>query len=79
MEVPLGSGPYALAAGPDGALWVTLVHTGQIARVGVDGETETHDLGAPGCRPSIIVAGSDGALWFTRGGDDRIGRITTTG
>ncbi len=40
MEVPLGSGPYALAAGPDGALWATLVHAGQIARVSVDGEAD---------------------------------------
>ena len=43
MRVPVGAtgaGPYALAAGPDDALWVTLVHSGEIARVGVDGSVD---------------------------------------
>ena len=72
------AGPYALAAGPDGALWVTLVHSGSIARVTVGGDVTVYPV-APECRPSIITAGPDGALWFTRTGDDRIGRITTAG
>ncbi len=46
MQVELGGGPYALAAGPDGALWVTLVHGGEIARVTVEGEVERS---TPGC------------------------------
>jgi virginiamycin B lyase len=29
--------------------------------------------------PSGITAGPDGALWFTNGGNNSIGRITTTG
>ena len=80
--IPVGSpgaGPYALTTGPDGALWVTLVHSGQIAQVHLDGDVVLHDLGAPDCRPSQIAVGVDGALWFTRMGDDRIGRITTDG
>src|ERR1700710_779798 len=82
MQVPVGeagAGPYALAAGPDGALWVTLVHSGEIARVTVDGQVDVHSLGAPESRPSLITAARDGALWFTRAGDDKIGRITTAG
>lgn len=31
------SGPYALTAGPDGALWCTLVHAGAVARLTPDG------------------------------------------
>ncbi|MEV4813898.1 virginiamycin B lyase family protein [Micromonospora avicenniae] len=27
------SGPYAITTGPDGALWFTLVHSGQIGRL----------------------------------------------
>src|ERR1700710_3123365 len=73
------AGPYALTAGPDGALWVTLVHSGQIARGHPGGDVQVHDLGAPGCRPSQITLGTDDALWFTRMGDDRIGRITADG
>ncbi|MDT5390588.1 MAG: virginiamycin lyase, partial [Mycobacterium sp.] len=26
LEVAVDGGPYALTAGPDGAMWVTLVH-----------------------------------------------------
>src|ERR1700710_446798 len=75
-----GAGPYALTTGPDGALWVTLVHSGQIAQVRPDdGAVRLHDLGAPDCRPSQITVGADDALWFTRMGGDRIGRITTDG
>jgi virginiamycin B lyase len=74
MQVELGGGPYALASGPDGALWVTLVHGGEVARVTVDGEVERFDAGV---RPSIIAAGPDGALWFTRA--DAIVRLTTSG
>jgi virginiamycin B lyase len=74
MEVDVGGGPYALAAGPDGALWVTLVHGGEIARVSVEGEVTRFDAGV---RPSIITVGPDGALWFTRA--DGIGRLTTAG
>src|SRR3954470_11699623 len=76
MRVELSGGPYALTAGPDGALWVTLVHDGAIARVSLEGEVQRFDAGL---RPSIITTGPDGALWFTRGGDDRIGRLTTGG
>ena len=72
----IGGGPYALAAGPDGAMWVTLVHEGAIARVGSDGAVDRFPVAA-GSRPSLITAGPDGALWFTRNGDDRIGRIST--
>ena len=28
LEVAIAGGPYALAAGSDGAMWVTLVHSG---------------------------------------------------
>jgi len=35
-QVPVGAsdaGPYAITNGPDSALWITLVHAGQIARL----------------------------------------------
>ena len=37
-EIPLGdrgSGPYHLTLGPDRALWLTLIHSGQVARLTV--------------------------------------------
>lgn len=70
------SGPYGISAGADGALWLTLVHSGEIARMTVDGVVERYPAGS---RPTIIAAGVDEALWFTRSGDDHIGRITTGG
>ena len=41
MQIPVGgadAGPYGLTAGPDGALWVTLIHSGEIARVTLDAQ-----------------------------------------
>jgi virginiamycin B lyase len=74
MQVELAGGPYAVTAGPDGALWVTLVHGERVARVTVDGDVTTF---AAGPRPSLITTGPDGALWFTRA--DAIARLTTQG
>lgn len=44
FEVAIDGGPYALAAGPDGAMWVTLVHRGAITRVGAGGDLEVLSL-----------------------------------
>jgi virginiamycin B lyase len=77
-KVSIDGGPYALAAGPDGAMWATLAHGGSIARVTTGGDVTVYSVG-PQSRPSIITAGPDGAMWFTRTGDDRVGRITTAG
>jgi virginiamycin B lyase len=78
LKVSLDGGPYALAAGPDGAMWVTLVHSGAIARVTNRGDVTVYPVD-PQSRPSVITAGPDGAMWFTCTGDDRIGRITMAG
>ena len=40
LKVALDGGPYALAAGPDRAIWVTLVHGGAVARIGGDGRPD---------------------------------------
>ncbi|GAB2327719.1 virginiamycin B lyase family protein, partial [Streptomyces variabilis] len=65
------AGPYGIVAGPDGALWLTLVHRGSVARLTLDGAFEEYPLDAAGCRPTVIAAGPDGALWFTRFQDPR--------
>src|SRR5512144_2846512 len=78
LKVSLDGGPYALAAGPDSAMWATLVHSGAIARVTNGGDVTVYPVD-PQSRPSIITVGPDGAMWFTRTGDDRIGRITMAG
>ncbi len=71
------AGPYALAEGPDGALWFTLVHQGAVARRDPgDGRVSVHPVGAG---PTLIAAGPDGAMWFTEYRTHRIGRITPDG
>jgi virginiamycin B lyase len=70
-----GAGPYAVAVDAAGDAWVTLVHSGQVARLSSDGPAELHDLGNPASRPSLLAVGPDGAVWVTRGGDDLIDRL----
>src|SRR5687767_941392 len=81
-EVPVAdqeAGPYGATTGPDRALWFTLVHSGNIARLMPGDDVTTHTLNSMGCGPSLITSGPDSALWFTRNRDHRIGRITTDG
>src|SRR5688572_8350801 len=73
------AGPYDITPGPDGALWLTLVQMGAIARLALDGSSSIYPLDSAVCKPGIITAGPDGALWFTRFDDHQIGRITTAG
>jgi virginiamycin B lyase len=64
-----GSGPYGVVAGSDGALWVTLVHSGQIAhsrsgsRLTRDGKVTVFDVGSG---PVGITCGSDGSVWHSK-------------
>jgi virginiamycin B lyase len=88
---PAGFGnaePYSIAVGPDGALWFTEQALGRIGRISRTGGLQEFaipnasgvaqgEYGSPA--PRFIAAGPDGALWFTDGGDESIGRITTTG
>ena len=70
--------PYAIAAGPDGALWFTEADADRIGRIDTAGHIQEFPLTA-GSEPFGITAGPDGALWFTEFSRDRIGRITITG
>ena len=78
LKIVIDGGPYALAAGPDGAMWVTLVHSCAVARVTETGAVTVFPVD-PQSRPSIITAGPDGAMWFTNPANNSIGRITTNG
>ena len=78
LEVPVDGGPYAVAAGPDGAMWVTLVHGGAVARVTNSGALSTFAV-SPDSRPSLITAARDGALWFTMNQAGAIGRLDLNG
>jgi len=81
-EFPLQEAGH-IAAGPDGALWVTGATT--ISRVATDGKATTFPLPASIEYPNEIVAGPDGALWFgiqSRfgvGATPGLGRVDTAG
>lgn len=74
-----GSGPNAIAKGPDGALWFTESIGNRIGRITTSGEITEFVIPTPGRLPIGIVAGPDGAIWFTENGANRIGRITISG
>ncbi len=73
--------PYAIASGPDGALWFTNVGTtasnGSIGRITITGVV-TNYTDPSISDPQGITRGPDGALWFTNidGSPNSIGRIT---
>ena len=66
-----------IAAGSDGALWITDDYNDQILRMTTRGAYTGSRLN--GTEPLGIVAGPDKALWFTalNGSGSEIGRITT--
>ncbi len=87
--------PTSLAAGPDGALWMTADNGGRddddddrttardaIVRyeAGEDSTARFDDDLSASTNPYALVTGADGALWFAEsGGQGRVGRMTTAG
>lgn len=72
-----GSSFADIAAGPDGALWLTDTYNGQILRMTTDGTFTGYPL--QNSSPLSIVSGPDKALWFTASTGSGIGKITTSG
>lgn len=67
--VALGdTGPYAVAFGPAGDMWVTLVETGELLRRSPDGSERRFAIGA---RPGQLAVARD-AVWCAVTGEDRI-------
>ena len=82
------SGPFFVAAGPDGNMWFTEAQGNRIGRITPAGVTTEFSAGlSPASRPGGIAAGPDGNLWFTELGEceetcvggNRLGRITPAG
>lgn len=46
FDVDTGS-PYGIAVADDGAVWTTLVHTGEVARLTPDGQVRKYPVGPP--------------------------------
>lgn len=73
--VPEGSHPHDVAPAPDGSVWYTAQHLGELGRLDPEtGKTRHIPLGK-GSRPHGVIVGPDGAPWITDGGLNAIVRI----
>jgi streptogramin lyase len=76
--LPRSSFPHGIAAGPDGALWIT--ESRAVGRLSTDGvHTAFTITGATGDESGQIIAGLDNDLWFASDSAGAVGRITTDG
>jgi polyhydroxybutyrate depolymerase len=69
------SGLSDIAAGPDGAMWVS-AQDGIVARVTPRGAVSELALPAPGSNPDAIAAGPNKSIWVTETGSDAIVEIS---
>lgn len=75
FPVPGGTHPHDVAPAPDGSVWYTAQHMGELGRLDPDsGETHHIPLG-PGSSPHGVIVGPDGAAWITDSGLNAIVRV----
>jgi virginiamycin B lyase len=73
--VPPGSHPHDVAPAPDGTVWYTAQHLGELGRLDpATGETHHIPLGS-GSAPHGVIVGPTGAAWVTDGGLNAIVRV----
>jgi virginiamycin B lyase len=73
--VPAGSHPHDVAPAPDGTVWYTAQHTGELGKLDPEtGETHHIPLGN-GSAPHGVIVGPDGAPWVTDSGLNAILRV----
>jgi streptogramin lyase len=78
FTLPHGSGPWGIAAGPDGNLWYTDDGSGKIGRITLSGAVTQFSLPIATSEPGGVVTGPDGNIWFVEQAGNKIGRIATT-
>ncbi len=76
---PVSPGPWNIAKGPDGNMWVVATGTAEVLKVAPNGSFTVYPMPSPSYRLQGIVVGSDGNLWFAEAGNNSIGMITTAG
>lgn len=72
----LGSNPYSIVSGPDGALWFT-EQSGHIGRITTSGSISEFSTGA--LTSPLGLAFDGNTLWVTGGGSGQIAAFTTSG
>ena len=71
--------PFAITAGPDGALWFTEYQGNKIGRITTTGQVTEYAIPTSNSVPIGIAKGPDGDLWFTEFIADKIGRVIPDG
>jgi len=74
-----GGGAFAIAPGPDHALWFADINGNAIGRCTTAAAIIEYPVPTHGAAPAGISEGPDGAMWFTEQNGNNIGRITPTG
>jgi virginiamycin B lyase len=72
------SGPYGMAVGPDGNIWLTDAGTDTVNSFNPSNGAGVFNLFISGSSLIDIVAGSDGAMWVTDANLEGVDRVTTT-
>lgn len=73
--VPAGSHPHDVAPAPDGTVWYTAQHIGELGKMDPEtGETRHIPLGEDSA-PHGVIVGPDGAPWITDSGLNAIVRV----
>ena len=72
---PIGSDPFGVAFGQDGAFWVAEFGAGDLARVTTDGVITTLG-GLPKNDPRELTTGPGNTLWVSLEQSKRIARVT---
>ncbi len=72
-------GPWNIAKGPDGNMWVAATGTSEFIKVTPDGTQTAYALSQPSDQLLGIVVGADGNLWSAESGNSAIAKITTSG
>jgi virginiamycin B lyase len=76
--VPAGSHPHDVAPAPDGTVWYTAQHSGELGRLDPKTGKTTHIPLGDGSAPHGVIVGADGAAWVTDGGLNAIVRVDAT-
>lgn len=77
-ELPSGSYPRGIAAGPDGNLWFVADETNKVGKITTSGKITEYSLPEKS-HPTGITAGPDGNLWVTELSTSKIAKVTTSG
>lgn len=76
-ELPSGSEPWGITAGPNGNMWYTDSGTGKVGEITTTGSKT--EFSAEHDEPEGITAGPDGNLWFVEHAVRHVNHMTTAG